>query len=583
MTAHHTSPRGRGRARSALLVLAVLALGCEDAEQAPIDGSSGEDVSFSESADSAGSVARGGLVGPARPYDIRSDPRVVEIPLDCYTKGPYMRDTADAIAILIDKLANGDSEVLARATEELGAMGERSVPALERLVAAQLRDPTQILQMQNTVRSLALNPSDAATELLLVVLSHQEAALRQQALGVLAGRTIAAEHFDLLSDAAMWEGGGGQSSALAALWAADPVRAAHQMLDWLLDGKVPANAARIGPLLAVAEDESVLQRLAASAELIPAPYAPYTDMALYVIDDAGAIDRTMERLVDVDPDVRAAVLNAAKTTGQVELLRWGLSDDLLVELRATAAMFLVDVLDGASGDAAANALVDALDDPAAMVNRTALDALVRRRHPVAVDRALALLEGDRVALESILPALHQAMHTDQELSDRARTVLERRLAQSEGLETTSDVVLLQALALCTGAETARAVLAIADATPAEMQIETIRAHRYIAIQLANTGVAGRREVVARLAAEGDQARRIDLLWTIGAHRDDLAREALADIVEDESIDPWERVFAAHLLTKVGPTAVVAPLLKAAARRLDGEPRRALDCLLHRWY
>ncbi|QDU84972.1 hypothetical protein Pla163_20920 [Planctomycetes bacterium Pla163] len=570
---------------AALLTSVVLLSGCDGAPESNGGGAdaSAPNAATDPSKDVPSSGVGRALVGPSLPFDIRRDPRVVEIPLDCYTKGPYVRDTADPIAILIDKLSTGDSEVLARAAEELGAMGARSVPALGRLVAEQLRDRTQVLQMQNTVRALALNPSDEATELLLVVLSHQDAALRQQALGVLAGRDLDAKHFELLRDAAMWEGGGGQSNALGALFAADPVRAAHQMLDWLLDGKVPVNEARIGPLLAVATDPGVLERMAAFAADVPPTYAPYTDMALYVAGDEAAVERTLVRLVDTDPDVRANVLNAAKATEQVEILRWGLTDDPLVELRATATMFLVDVLDGKNGDAAANVLVDALDDPEALVNRVALDALVRRRHPVAVDRALALLEGDRVALESILASLHQAMQEDQELSERARVVLQRRLESSEGLETTSDVVLLQALALCPGAATARAVLAIADATPPGMVIETISAHRYIAIQLANTGVAGRREVVARLNEEQDPERRLDLMWTIGAHRDDLAREALAHMVEDDALDPWERVYAAHLLTRVGPTATVAPLLKAAARRFEGEPRRALDCLLHRWY
>lgn len=581
---------GTGRLR-ALVVAAVAGtlVACGDGATAP--GASGPGADPTGAPDTAGAdgVANGNEIANGTGTqgltleDLGLDPRLTEIQFDCADLGPYLRDTADPIPILIGKLEHGDAEVLARATEELGAMGERAVPALERLLAEQFRDPQRVLPMQNTVRALALNKTDAATELLLLVLTHPEAALRHQALKVLEKRDIGPQHYDQLIDAALFEGGFAQTSALIALHASDPVAAAHQIVDWLLEQRRVLDDRAVGRLLVTTDDADLLVRFRDLHGAIEPRFSIYTDVALYAVGDEAATARTLERLVSPDPGERARILSAAQAAGSVELLDAIAREEPDPSLRTQAVQHLIGVLDGDLGEAAADTLVTALDDPDRSVRWAALDALVRRRHPVAVDRALALLDGGRQELETVLPALHQAMLVDPELAARGRAMIASRLQADESVASASQLALVQALALCPGEESARAVLSIADNAPDDLVLEKIRAYRYLAIQLANTGVDGRRVVYERLETQTEPLRRIDLLWAIGAHRDDLARELLADHVDRDDVDPWERVYAAVLLAKVGPTEIVAPILKAASRRFEQPQRRALDCLLHRWY
>lgn len=577
-------------AAAGLLLVALGGASCGDgpaddgsaASGSALDGATGEPGG--ETGDVAAATSRARLTE----QDLATDPRLRELLRDCHELGPYLRDTADPIPILIDKLERGDADPLARAAEELGAMGARSIPALERLLAEQLQDPQRVLVLQNTVRALAFNDTRAATELLLVVLSHPESALRRQALKILAGRELAPEDFEQLRDATYFEPGTAQTSGLLAMWSADPRRTLEQMLAWMLEGRYLLDVNAAGRLLAGATDPELLERYRRLPDSVPEAFTTFTDVALMEAGDADAEARTLERLVDPEPVPRARVLTAAQAAGSVELLESFLRDDPSADLRTFAAQHLIGLLDEAGGTNAAEALVSVLDDHLRQVRWAALDALVRRQHPAAVDRALALLDGNQQELETVLPALHAAMLENPELADRARRVIVARLRTDESGANAAlgHLQLVQALALCPGAESARAVLDIADAAPDDQLIEDIRAYRYLAIQLANTGVEGREVVAERLVgpnAEQDPLRRIDLLWAIGAHRDDLARTFLTEHVSRDGADPWERVFAAHLLAKVGPTEEVAPVLKAASRRFEGPWKRALECLLFHWY
>ena len=119
------------------------------------------------------------------------------------------------------------------------------------------------------------------------------------------------------------------------------------------------------------------------------------------------------------------------------------------------------------------------------------------------------------------------------------------------------------------------------------KIESLRAHEWLMIQASNTGPEGRAFLREELASEDDPLRRLDLIDAIGSARDDLARSALLALVEGEARNPYELLFAAGCLVKVGPSWEVAAPLKRVSYGLQKstelEARVALQCLLWLWY
>jgi hypothetical protein len=103
------------------------------------------------------------------------------------------------------------------------------------------------------------------------------------------------------------------------------------------------------------------------------------------------------------------------------------------------------------------------------------------------------------------------------------------------------------------------------------------------VHAANTGIAGRRVLAGALEEERDPVRRLDLLWAATAEPDELAREVAWRVADDERAQPLERVFAAWQLANLGPAEEVAPRLERLALRLEGDARRAIQCLLHFWF
>jgi hypothetical protein len=568
--------------RRLCLVLALLAAGCggDAPEDAPRDmprGASGTPVAGAGALEAP--TADDGL-----PPELVGDPRIAELPRDCRQIDPYLRDTADTLAILEEKLEFGDAEVLARACEELGALGEAAVPRLARRLAAQINDPESVLLIQNTIRALGLNASDGASDALVRALAHPVSAIRTQVLAILAERQLAPRHFEALLDAAFFESGGAQTNAIVALWSADEPRAALQLLDWLAEGRTFVDAGQVGALIAACDEPAFLARLAATS--VPAELAPYRDAALQRAGDADAAAATTHRLVHADLLERAATVEAALAAGLYDVLEWVVASQEAHELRSMAVLGLAGALASPDAELGARArarLVAALDDPVSQVRDAALRVLVDVREPVAIDRALAGLGGGRRELEAVLPPLHGAMLADAALARRGRERVLAELARNEGAEPARVVHLVQALALCPGAESADLVLEQADAAPEGALLEGIRAHRFLAIQAANTGPEGRARLVERLEQEEDALERLDLLWAIASQRDELTRATLAALLERDDVDPWERAYAAHLLCRTGPAAFAAPIVKAAARRLEGAPRRVVECLLWRWY
>ena len=78
--------------------------------------------------------------------------------------------------------------------------------------------------------------------------------------------------------------------------------------------------------------------------------------------------------------------------------------------------------------------------------------------------------------------------------------------------------------------------------------------------------------------------RLDYLWAASLSAEADTREFLMEVVLGEESLDHERLFAAYRLTKLGPTTLVAPVLKRACLRVeDARVRPAFQSLLWTWY
>lgn len=507
--------------------------------------------------------------------------------------GFFERNLSDPVPILIDRLSTAQSEPLRRAIEELGDLGEDSIEALRREVERGQRDAAEVGPLQNVVTALSLNESPRSVEILLELLGHPHTTLRAAVLRALGGLELAPKHASRIEWAVLSERGKAQVSAAYAFSIADPDRAALRFAEWLeADQLSDALDTALLHLAAhqVPDDGGHADQLAALAPELPASRGAYLYARLAAEGNSKAQSRLVEIAESGDPAEHRAAVQGAFAAGLVDLLAAVAGQDPAPGQRAAAVTALGRLLEeegpnrlteSSAQSTAKAALRRALDDPQLGVRDEALVFGVRLGEPEAIERALAALDGSQRDLTVAAPALAHAMTGDPALTERALDRLLARLEREAHLSINEQLPVLQILGLVPHRKAARTLLELGRTS--EGTLETLRAHEFLSVAASNTGPIGRTVLAEALVEETDPYRRLDLIWALTSARDDLARDVLEEHVEREGLNPYERLYTASCLAQVGPTVRVAPRLKRVALRMQGEPRRAMNRLLHYWY
>ena len=110
------------------------------------------------------------------------------------------------------------------------------------------------------------------------------------------------------------------------------------------------------------------------------------------------------------------------------------------------------------------------------------------------------------------------------------------------------------------------------------------AHRWLVMQASNSGQVGRAALSAAWAREEEGERRMDYLWGASLSAEEDTREFLLEVVMSPEAFDYERIYAADRLARMGPTPMVAPILKRACLGItDAVVRPAFEELLWTWY
>jgi hypothetical protein len=528
----------------------------------------------------AGCGGSGETAPPA--YDVRADPRIAPLGEGCARSDYYDRNVADVIPILVEKLATGELDPLRRAKEELAALGSAAIPEVRRFLEQHYTEPHGIPYVSNALDVLKQSQAPEARAILLRCLEHPGDSIRLSAVQGLRLGHAEPEDFDVLERHLLLEIPEQRHQVALALHTADPARAEDLYLAWIRAGELPGLQRYVAPLLAASARP---ETQAAAAEVFPAAdpaVRAFVAAAAARAGDAAALAFLAAELGagQGNPERRMTAVTAAVQAGLEPLLAEALARDQDPEVRAVAAGGLGA---GALGDDARSALRYALDDLSARVRAAALDALVGRGDPVAIDRVLGQLGGGTASLQEAMSALLRHLPEDPALAERALDRLLELDALEEFLPLQQRASTLKSIGQVPSARAARFLRDLARAHLAD-EVEGLPAHEWLMIQAANTGDAGRSLLLGELATETDPRRRLDLLWSGSAARTDATRSELALLLDSGHLSPEELLFVSDRLARLGPAAEMAPRLKRAAARVeDPRVRLALNCLLWRWY
>jgi hypothetical protein len=530
--------------------------------------------------EAGGSEGPGAGVG-ATADPLRADDRVDGLIYDCPFPGDYDRNLADMVEVLSSKLVRALPDPMHHAKDQLASMEEEALPEIERLFDRSYTDGSRVAELQNSLDVAVRMESPGARDLVLRAIAHPRDAVRDLGLTGLVQHHARAEDYELLLQHVEAETSPRLRPAFAsALHAADPARAAAEYLNWVEEGRHSDLWDQVLSAVVLIDDDALDARCArifADAPLLPRHYLAAAAMRAGS-EEAEAF--LLEELAQEEPARRTRALQAFASIGRLELMPALFAAEPDPAIRLSIAEALATAEDD---PAARDALRQGLDDPNEDVRLHCAGLLCMRADEVALERMLAALRGSFSELRDAMKALPPALREDPALATRAFESLRLRWEDEAELPLSQKLATLQAVGLTPGRAAAEWLYAL-GLSREEEEVLGLTPHRWFVMQVANTGDEGRGVLIEQLATTTDPVRRLDLIMGIASTRSERVRGVLLELVEDDGANPYERLYVADRLLRVGPATVVAPVLKRVGLRMElGEVRRALACLLWTWY
>lgn len=518
--------------------------------------------------DAGGATGAGGLA---------SDPRLDYLLAPCAQGGYYDVNTSDVGVLLAFALQHGQRDALRRSKSELAALGESGIEIVRRIARAHWNEPDQKAHVRNAIDVALLSEEPAAREFLLEASRHPMEDLRLLAVEGLP-RFQRPEDWDVLHEALLSSSGSFVSRLVAGLWEIDRARTADLLLDWIEAGENEPFWGEVLPLLAGVDDPAGVARC---RELWPKVLPVHAVWLVAPCARAGDAEARAELSAwneDEDAAVRARVLQAMSQAELLDEVAAALTSDPSAENRKLAAALLSTPPERV--EKTREALRAGAADANSGVAQVCLEILAGAGDEPAIERGLELLTGGGgSSANDALLVLGDALRERPELARRALAALKAELERRAHRPLSERVGLLVAVSRLPFVEAAELLLEL-GAAEQEESVQGQSPARWFALQAGNVGEPAHALLLERFRAESDPRARIDWLEALTLRGGPAARDRVLELIEADELTPYELLYAAERLVRIGPAAIVAPALKRATLRTDqNDVRRGLQCLL----
>ena len=514
---------------------------------------------------------------------LRNDDRLAGLLAPCGPTNIYDVVTGDMLPRLIDKLEHGQLDPLKHAKEELGSLGDVAVPDLQRLVERNYANAFSAAYVENALDAICLSKSAAARPIVLHCLGHPQESVRLRAAQAMRAGHVLPEDFDmLLGRLESGETDLVKKTLSEVLFVADPARAEEVYLGWVRDGKYPQYIPQVVDTLTPSPNPTTRAACGTLFANLQPPWGAALAAPAAVSGNEEALAYLRGLKDDPNQPTRLAAAHAMLRAGLHEILADWLQTDRDEIVRSKGAEALAQLEEWTPRQL--DIMTAAMEDISPRVSAYALKVLVARGNADAIDRAMRFLrDAESSVLQSALLALREPMATDPALANRAWGILHERSEAEAHMPLLMRAASFKSIGTVPLAEAAEYLHRVGVEHEGEA-IEGLAAHRWLMIHAGNTGLPGRRRLAELLDEETDPLRRLDLVGAIGSTREEFSRTALQRISEEASTSPYEVLYVASLLVKIGPAAQVAERLQRVYFRMEaGEVYDALECLLWKWF
>lgn len=506
------------------------------------------------------------------------DDRIRPLIYDCNFGKTFSAPTTDMIGVLVSKLNLGARDPLRIAKSEVAAAGEAAIPPLRRLFDEAFQDPWRAGVVENVLATVALMDEPWGIEIARLGLRHMQESTRLVALDVLRRHGDASDYDEVLGLMPSASNPGALADYASCLEDLDPERYYADLATWLEEGQYAGAWSKMIVSVTAARAPGTVAKLRDLAEVRDEQLIPFLLAPAARDGDQEALDALHQRLASEHVGQRQLALQALGRVGHA-LDAVHILQDSHAALRTRAYELIAAEEPTPEIDAW---LQEGLSDHAFQVREVCLLALVERGNPYATAHALELLGGNLIERNLAIRALRGGWDANEGSAEAAFERLQRLFEVSQGSGSSERVSILQAMSHVPLREAAELLMTLGEKL--EGSIKGLDPFRWCAGQVFNTGPEGRELLRARLAVETDPFRRLSLIEYVWQDHSDEGREALLGILEDEALDPYERLYAADRLLRLGPASRVAPVLKRVYLACaHATVRPAMQCMLWTWY
>lgn len=531
-----------------------------------------------------------------------ADERIAPLLGGCAFGAPFEADTSNLAEVLATKLDAGTQlEPKRRATQALAKLGEEAAEPLMRLFQSASKDQWRGGVARNVLTVCALAEEDWGVPIALEGLRNPSEALRGDAALVLLNHASPALYDPLLASLAGFRLQVHVERVLAGMAACDLDRFAGQLPAWI------QAAERVGDFI----ESTVID---AAAPLVAGVTDPLVARDLF--DLAGSTDGLLLRhkAYLLGPAARAGLGDARQQLmdllahdqrmprhhGAEALSLAGLVDDTYVlavmsEDAGERSQTLERILEAdqvAAGQRSDEQRADvvqwaraALLDEEGLVRQTALKGLLRRGDGEGRAFLMRLLKGNVPERGLGMQAMRGQLDEWPDIAAQARNILASVYEEELAGARRGDVLTsaLQAMGAVPGVESGEFLLRAGDLV-GENPIRGVSGFRWCVGQAFNAGPAAREALRARLSAEADPTKRLDLISFVWQDLGEVSLGALVQILDDPTRSPYERLYAADRAVRMGHAELLLPTMKRVYRsESDRVLRRGLHCLLWVWF